>query len=81
MNPYWVVVAFAILAQFTMFARWLHRRMRDDEIRRSFVTAMALIHLPHLHHALRQIADHLGIHLEEPPAIGFIDLTDPKRRD
>jgi hypothetical protein len=81
MNPYWVVVAFTILAQFTLFVRWLHRRMRDDEIRRTFVTAMARMHLPHLYHALHEIADHLGIHLEEPPAIGFIDLTDPKHRE
>jgi len=81
MNPYWVVVAFSLLAQFTMFVRWLHRRTRDDEIRRAFVTAMAFNHLPHIYHGLRMIADHLGIHVDDPPPIGFIDLTESKRQE
>jgi hypothetical protein len=81
MNPYWVVVAFTLVTQFALFVRWLHRRTRDDEIRRTFVTAMALHHLPHVYLALHQIADHLGIQLDEPPPIGFVELNGPLRRD
>jgi len=56
MNPYWIVIGFSACVQFFFFLRWLHRRTRDDEIRRAFVRDMAINHLPHLYHALRQIA-------------------------
>ena len=81
MNPYWIVVAFTLLAQAAVFVRWLHRRMRDDEIRRTFVTAMATNHLPHIYQGLRQIGDHLGIQLDEPPPIAFVEIADVKRRE
>jgi hypothetical protein len=55
MNPYWIVVALSSLVQFLIFVRWLHRRTRDDEIRRAFIRDMAINHLPHLYHALREI--------------------------
>jgi hypothetical protein len=42
---------------------------------------MALHHLPHVYHALHQIADHLGIHLADPPPIGFVELNGPRPRD
>jgi hypothetical protein len=80
MNPYWIVVALSTLAQFAMFIRWLHRRTRDDEIRRAFIRDMALNHLPHLYHALRQIAGHLGLELQEPPPVQFLDLNGHDRR-
>jgi hypothetical protein len=80
MNPYWIVVAVSTIAQFAMFIRWLHRRTRDDEIRRAFVRDMAINHLPHLYHALRQIAGHLGLELQEPPPVRFLDLNGQDRR-
>ena len=48
MNPYWIVVGFSSCLQLFFFLRWLHRRTRDDEIRRAFVRDMAINHLPHL---------------------------------
>jgi len=75
MNPYWLVVAFTVLAQLVMFLRWLHRRMRDDEIERAFVRDMAGNHLPHIYHALRLIALHLQIELDEPPPVRFLELN------
>jgi len=80
MNPYWIVVAFSSFLQMFFFLRWLHRRTRDDEIRRAFVRDMAINHLPHLYHALRQIAGHLGIQLCDPPPVHFLELNGPDRK-
>ncbi len=44
-----------IVAQFVLFLRWLHRRMRDDEIARAFVRDVATNHLPHIYNALQKI--------------------------
>jgi hypothetical protein len=79
MNPYWIVVGFSSVVQFLFFLRWLHRRTRDDEIRRAFVRDMAINHLPHVYHALRQIAGHMNLKLEEPPPVQFLELNDRKR--
>jgi hypothetical protein len=75
MNPYWLVVGFTVIAQLTMLLRGLHRRMRDDEIERAFVRDMATNHLPHMYHALRLIANHLDIELDDPPPLRFIELN------
>ena len=75
MNPYWIVVGFTSVIQFFIFLRWLHRRTRDDEIRRAFIRDMAINHLPHLYHALRQIAGHLGIEIKEHPPVQFVELN------
>ena len=75
MNPYWIVVGFTSVVQFFIFLRWLHRRTRDDEIRRAFIRDMAINHLPHLYHALRQIAGHLGLELKEHPPVQFVELN------
>jgi hypothetical protein len=80
MNPYWIIVIFSSLVQFVIFLRWLHRRTRDDEIRRAFVRDMAVNHLPHLYHALRQIASQLGLELEEPPPVQFIEFNRQSRK-
>lgn len=66
--------------QLFFFIRWLHRRTRDDEIRRAFIRDMALNHLPHLYHGLRQIGDHLGIKLKEPPRVQFLELNGSERK-
>jgi len=75
MNPNWIIVASSACVQFVIFLRWLHRRMRDDEIRRAFVRDMALNHLPHVYQALRQIVTHLGLQIEEPPRVQFLELN------
>ncbi|MGO9642173.1 MAG: hypothetical protein ACLP1Y_12820 [Candidatus Acidiferrales bacterium] len=75
MNPYWFVIATTIIAQLGFFLRWLHRRTRDDEIHRAFVRDMAVNHLPHIYHALRQVATRLSVELTEPPPIRFVDLN------
>jgi hypothetical protein len=80
MNPYWLVVAFTVLAQLVVFLRWLHRRMRDDEIERAFVHDMATTHLPYIYHALRLIASHLAVELEDPPPLRFLELNGNSRR-
>jgi len=80
MNPYWFVVVFPSGLQLFFLIRWLHRRTRDDEIRRAFIRDMALNHLPHLYHGLRQIGDHLGIELKEPPPVQFLELNGNERK-
>src|SRR2546428_724187 len=76
-----VLLALApVLLQFGLFLRWLHRRMRDDEITRAFVRDVALNHLPHIYSALRAIAAEQGITLEEPPLVQFLDLNGQRRR-
>jgi len=80
MNPYWIVAGLTSLIQFFIFLRWLHRRTRDDEIRRAFVRDMAINHLPHIYLALRQIAGQLGIELQEPPRVQFMELNGQDRK-
>jgi hypothetical protein len=73
---------FATLAsaavQFVVFLRWLHRRMRDDEVNRQFIRDMAGNHLPHIYEALHKIAAKQGILLNLPPNIRFIDFDDAR---
>jgi hypothetical protein len=80
MNPYWIVAGISSCVQLFFFLRWLHRRTRDDEIRRAFVRDMAVNHLPHLYHALRQIGVHLGLEIEDPPPVQFLELNNHDRR-
>jgi hypothetical protein len=68
-------------AQFVLFLRWLHRRMRNDEIVRAFVRDIATNHLPHIYSALREIAQGQGIDLHEPPLVRFVDLHGHRRHD
>jgi hypothetical protein len=82
MPAHWYGVLTAVVsagAQFVLFLRWLHRRVRDDEIVRAFVRDIATNHLPHIYWALRQIAEQQGITLEEPPLLRFVDLNGKKR--
>jgi hypothetical protein len=67
-----VIVPFSV--QFLLFLRWLHRRMRDDEIVRAFVRDMAVNHLPHIYAALQEIAGQQGITLKETPLVRYADL-------
>ena len=85
MNPYWLIVAFTLVTQLCVFFRWLHRRLRDAAIERAFIRDMAINHLPHIYHALRCIAAHHGLEIEDPPPVRFLELNgkqgkvDPQR--
>jgi len=74
------LTAASLLVQTVVFLRWLHGRMRDDEIARTFVRDVATNHLPHIYSALRQIAEQQGIHLEEPPLVQFLEVNGRPRR-
>jgi hypothetical protein len=61
--------------QSVLFLRWLHRRMRDDEINRAFIRDLALNHLPHIYGALQSICEQQGITVHAAPAVHFVDLN------
>src|SRR5216684_5548774 len=77
MPAHWYAVLTAVASagvQFALFLRWLHRRMRNDEITRAFVRDIATNHLPHIYNALQKIAAEQGIELDETPLVRFVDL-------
>ncbi len=63
-----------VIVQFALFLRWLHRRMREDEIVHACVRDIALTHLPHIYNTLQAIGAKQGIALHEFPVIHFVDL-------
>jgi len=71
----WLTILVPVAVQFVVFLRWLHRRMRNDEITRAFVRDIATNHLPHIYTALQKIAAKQGITLDETPLVQFVDLT------
>ena len=75
-----VLVVVSIGAQFVVFLRWIHRRMRDDEINRVFLRDLALHHLPCIYRALYKIAEQQGIELEDLPIVNYVDLHNGGRR-
>jgi len=78
MPAHWYGVLAAIFSvgvQLVLFLRWLHRRMRNDEIMRAFVHDIATNHLPHIYNALQKIAAEQGIDLDETPLVRFVDLN------
>ncbi len=66
-----------LCVQFFVFLRWLHRRMRNEEITRAFVRDVATNHLPHIYDSLHRIAAHQGIPLGLPPMVRFLDVDGP----
>ena len=74
----WLAILIPIAVQFLIFLRWLHRRMRNDEITRAFVRDIATNHLPHIYNALQKIATQQGITLDETPLVQFVDLNSRK---
>jgi hypothetical protein len=76
----YVVLAFSLGAQMVVFLKWMHRRIRDDEIQRAFVRDLALRHLPSIYSALHTIAKRQGIKLEEVPIVNFVDFRNGSRR-
>jgi hypothetical protein len=82
MPPSWFAILAAMVSgavQFVVFLRWLHRRMRNDEITRAFVRDIATNHLPHIYNALQKIAAEQGITLDETPLVQFVDLNHRRR--
>jgi len=83
MTPaHWYAILTAVVSvgvQFVLFLRWLHRRMRNDEITRAFVRDIATNHLPHIYNALQKIAAQQGITLDETPMVRFLDLNGHRR--
>ena len=75
----YLVVVFSLGAQLVVFLRWMHRRMRDDEIQRVFVRDLALRHLPNIYRALHTMAEQQGITLEETPIVNYVDLRNGGR--
>jgi hypothetical protein len=75
----WLAALVPVLVQFVVFLRWLHRRMRSEEITRAFVRDIATNHLPHIYNALQKIAAQQGITLDETPLVQFVDLNHRRR--
>ena len=75
-----VTALIPVAVQFVVFLRWLHRRMRNEEINRAFVRDIATNHLPHIYNALQQIASRQGIKLDETPMVRFVDLNHRQKR-
>jgi hypothetical protein len=73
-------VLLSVGAQFVVFLRWIHRRMRDDEIQRVFIRDLALKHLPSIYRALNRIAEEQGISLEETPMVNYVDMRSGGRQ-
>ncbi|MGB6669499.1 MAG: hypothetical protein WBE73_14220 [Candidatus Acidiferrum sp.] len=80
----WSAILVALVSvgvQFVLFLRWLHRRMRNDEIVRAFVRDIATNHLPHIYAALHAIARKQGIDAPEPPMVRFVEINGRRHRD
>jgi len=77
----WLATLIPVFVQFVVFLRWLHRRMRNDEITRAFVRDIATNHLPHIYNALQKIAAEQGIALDETPLVQFVDLNHRHKRN
>ena len=75
-----LAAVFSVGVQLVLFLRWLHRRMRNDEIVRAFVRDIATNHLPHIYEALHKIAAKQGITLDETPLVRFVDLNGHRHR-
>ena len=75
----WLTTLLPVSVQFVLFLRWLHRRMRTDEIVAACVRDIALNHLPHIYTSLTAISLKQGIALHELPMIHFVDLTGRRR--
>ena len=74
-----LTAVFSVGVQFVLFLRWLHRRMRDDEIVRAFVRDMALTHLPHIYNVLQEVAAKQGSTVHETPVVHFVDFQKRRR--
>jgi hypothetical protein len=76
-DPHWWTVALTSLVQFVLFLRWLYRRIRNDEMTRTFVEDMATSHLPHIYVLLEKLCDEKGTETPAEPSIRWVDLNGP----
>jgi hypothetical protein len=74
-NPHWWTLAFSCIVQLVLFARWLYRRIRNDELLRAFVHDMATNHLPHIYERLEKLCEQQGIERSPLPPIRWLDLN------
>ena len=70
----WLTTLFPVCVQFVLFLRWLHRRMRNDEMIHACVRDIALTHLPHIYDSLQALAKEKGTTLPKTPVIHFVDF-------
>ena len=77
LDPHWSTFAITAFVQCILFLRWLYRRVRNDEITRTFVEDMATSHLPHIYNLLERICDEKRIEHADLPPIRWIDLNGP----
>jgi hypothetical protein len=75
----WLTALFPVCVQFVLFLRWLHRRMRNDEMIHACVRDIALTHLPHIHSALQALAKEKGTTLPETPLVHFVDFHNRRK--
>jgi len=75
-----LIAVVSVIAQSVVFFRWMHQRIRDDEIQRVFIRDLALHHLPAIYRALHMIAEQQGIALDETPIVNYVDLRNGHRR-
>lgn len=77
-DPRWLAYFFSGLVQLVLFLRWLYRRIRNDELTRTFVEDMARNHLPHIYELLERICEEQGIRRTPRPHIRWVDLNSPR---
>jgi hypothetical protein len=75
----WLTTAIPLAIQFVLFLRWLHRRVRNDEIVHACVRDIALTHLPHIYSSLQVLAKEKGTALPKTPVIHFVDFHGRRR--
>lgn len=75
LDPFWISLISSLLAQFALGVRWLYRRIRDDEVNRTFVRDMATNHLPHIYQLLLKLCEKQGIDVEPTPPVRWVDLS------
>jgi hypothetical protein len=78
-DPYWWTFALASLVQFTMFVRWLYRRIRNDEINRIFIQDMATYHLPRIYELLDKLCEKQEIARSPQSPIRWMDMGTRRR--
>ncbi len=73
-DPRWLTAISVFAVQLALFLRWLHRRMRNEEITRVFVQDIALNHLPHIYKLLQRLCREQGIDAGNSPAVRWLDI-------
>ena len=77
-DSHWLTPTFVFAVQLVMFLRWLHRRIRNDEITRIFVQDIAVNHLPHIYEVLQRLCNEQGIEGRNPPVVQWLNINSPE---